>query len=76
MPLKFSANYKEWKQQYEVEPVFTRKDMAEALAKQAKRLKVNRVIKSFTGRVGPDESIALQILAIHETDEGIMVIVK
>lgn len=76
MPLQFSANYKEWRLRFETEAVYTRKDMAEALDKQRKAMVVNRVIQSFTGRVGPSESVAMQILAIHETTEGTLVIVR
>jgi len=74
MTLKFNPNYKEWKSQYDTELVYTRKDMNDALAEQAKAFVVNRVIQSFTGRMG--DARAMQILAVHQTSEGIMVIVK
>jgi hypothetical protein len=74
--LKFSPDYKAWKERFNTEPIYTRKQMSDALAQQEKELTVNRVIQSFTGRVGPDESIAMQILAIHRTPEGVMVIVR
>jgi hypothetical protein len=74
--LKFNPNYREWKERFNTEPVFTRKQMSDALEQQKKELTVNRVIQSFTGRVGPDESIAMQILAIHNTPEGVIVIVR
>lgn len=76
MTLKFDSNYHNWRKQFETEPVYTRKQMAEAMEACVREHTVNRVIQSFTGRVGPTESIAMQILAIHKTPEGVMVIVK
>ena len=76
MTLKFDPNYKSWKDKFDTELVYTRKDMADHDTALRKQLRVNRVIQSFTGRVGPNESIAMQILAIHETPEGTLVIVK
>lgn len=67
---------KEFVFKYRVEKVYTRKQMKDALKRQEKELTVNRVIQSFSGRIGPNESEAMQILAIHKTPEGIMVIVK
>lgn len=74
--LKFNSNYKEFKREYETELVYTRKQMDDALKKCIEEYTVNRVIQSFTGHVGPKESIALQILAIHKTPEGLLVIVR
>ena len=74
--LKFDPDYGKWKTQFDTEPVYTRRNMSEALEKQAKALRVTRVVQSFTGKYGPDCSIAMQILAIHQTEEGVLVIVK
>ena len=48
--------WKDFKREYETELKYTRKEFNDALEAQAKSLVVNRVIQSFTGRVGPDES--------------------
>lgn len=74
-PIKLTP-YKEWKAKYETEKVHTRKEMHDALEKIKQECIVNRVIQTFTGRIGPDETRAMQILAIHKTSEGITVIVK
>jgi len=76
MTLKFCSDYREWKKQFDTEPIYTRRQLSEALDRQARELQVNRVIQSFTGRVGPNESRAMKILAVHKTPEGIMVIVQ
>ena len=76
MALKFNPVYREWKRKFDTEPVYTRRQMAEALERQAREYTINRVIQSFTGRIGPNDSVAMQILAIHKTPEGVMVIVK
>ena len=68
--------YKEWKEKFETEKVYTRKEMHDALEKAKEGFVINRVIQSFTGRIGPTDSRAMQILAIHKTPEGITVIVK
>ncbi len=68
--------WKDFKREYETELKYTRKEFNDALEAQAKSLVVNRVIQSFTGRVGPDESRAMQILAVHKTEYGVVVIVK
>lgn len=76
MRLEFDSNYARWRNKFDTEPVYTRKQMGAALSRQAKEFTVNRVIQSFTGRVGPNEARAMQILAVHKTPQGITVIVK
>lgn len=70
------SKYKEFVFKYRTEKVYTRKQMKDALKKQERELKVNRVIQSFTGRYGPTETKAMKILAVHKTPEGILVIVQ
>lgn len=76
MALRFNPDYKSWKEKYENEPVYTEKQFRDALKEQEKSFVINRVIQSFSSRVGPNESVAMQILAIHKTPEGITIIVK
>ncbi len=78
MRLKFDPNYSRWRNKFETEPVYTRKQMGAALSRQAQELTVNRVIQSFDeeGRVGSNCARAMQILAVHKTPHGITVIVK
>ena len=64
-------SYKEFVYQFDNEKIYTRRQLAELLEQQAKRHIVNRVILK-----GKDVDIALQILSIHETPEGRVVIVK
>lgn len=68
-------SWKDFQREYN-EPRYSKREMDEALESLRKVLRVNRVIQSFTGKVGPSESIAMQILAIHETPEGTLVIVR
>ena len=74
--LKFSPDYKSWKEKFDNEPLYTRRQMSEALQKQAIELQVSRVVQSFNGKYGPDCSAAMQILAIHQTPGGVLVIVR
>lgn len=74
--LKFNPNYSEWKQKFDNELVYTRREVSKMLKEQAKELTVNRVVQSFNGKYGPDCSVAMQILAIHKTPEGLLVIVR
>jgi len=74
--IKQFTPYREWQKKYREDKVYTRKDMHDALEKQAKEMTVNRVVRSFNGKYGPDCTEAMQILAIHKTPEGTLVIVK
>lgn len=74
--LKFTPDYISWKRQFDTEPVYTRRQMAEALERCSREYQVNRVIQSFNGQVGPSCSIAMQILAVHKTPDGVVVIVR
>lgn len=74
--IKQMQSWKEFKEDFNTKLVYTEKDMQEALEKQTKSFVVNRVIQSFTGKVGPTESVSMQILHIHRTPEGIIVIVR
>lgn len=74
--LKFSHDYKKWKDAFNTEKVYTRRQMQEALKRNSQEYVVNRVIQSFTDKIGPNESRAMQILAVHKTPQGITVIVK
>ncbi len=74
--LTFDPNYARWRNRFDTEKVYTRRQMSEALKRQAEEFTVNRVIQSYTGRVGPNEARAMQILAVHKTPQGITVIVK
>lgn len=76
MTIKFNKDFKSWQEDYETTPIYTKKQMENALSEQAKKLRVNRVVKSLTGLYGPTESIAMQILHVHYTEEGVLVIVK
>ncbi len=73
--LKFNPNYKSWKHEFDTVPVYTRKQLHEELDKLRKKLIISRVIRCPTGRID-DEREALQILAIHETELGLMILVK
>jgi hypothetical protein len=74
--LKFNPNYKQWRRDYETIPVYTKKEHNEALAKVKQELTVNRVVQSFTGLYGPDDCRAMQILAIHQTPDGLLIVVR
>jgi hypothetical protein len=74
--LKFDPSYNEWKEKYNNELVYTRKQMDEALEAHTKRMIVNRVIRVDAGKEKQKYSEALQILSIHQTEEGMVVIVK
>lgn len=63
--------FKEYIEKFNSEKIYTKADMTKALAEQEKVMVVNRVIQK-----GKDFDIALQILAIHKTPDGIIVIVK
>lgn len=63
--------YAEFIRDFDTEPKYTRRQMAEAIRRCEEQHTVNRVIQK-----GKDCDIALQILAIHSTPEGIIVIVK
>lgn len=69
-------SFLDFQYKYRTEKLYTRKQMSDALQRQAKELTVSRVVQSFTGRYGPTETRAMQILAIHKTPEGILIIVK
>jgi len=49
--------------------------MQEALAAQAKSLVVNRVVRSPNGK-WDDACEALQIVHVHHTPEGVMIVVR
>lgn len=70
------ANFKLFSTEFRTKPIYTKMQMANALKKQAKELTVNRVVKSFNGRYGPDCTKAMKILAIHNTPEGVLVVVE
>jgi hypothetical protein len=74
--LKFDPNYKQWKIDYETKLVYTQKQVHQLLEDQSRALKVNRVVRSYTGLYGPDDCVAMKILAIHETAEGLLIVVK
>jgi hypothetical protein len=63
--------YREFRHKLETELVYTRKDLADAVNEAEKANLVTRVI-----RQGEDVDVAMRILAIHRTPEGLMVIVK
>lgn len=69
--IKMLMPYKEFREEFNTKLVYTKRDMTEALEKQAKSFVVNRVIQK-----GKDFDIALKILAVHTTSEGTMVIVS
>jgi len=64
-------SYKEFLLEFDNEPKYTRRQMAEAMKQCVAEHVVNRVIQQ-----GKDYNIAMQILAIHKTPEGIIVIVR
>lgn len=55
-------------------PIYSRKELNKAIEDVVKSMTVNRVIQHVNGR--QDVQLALQILAIHQTHDGITVIVK
>lgn len=77
MAFKFSSDYFEWRQRYNTELRYTQRQLDEAVKAAIKSRTVNRVVKSLDGEhYGPGVSMAMQILAVHETPEGVLVIVK
>lgn len=64
-------SYREFRDKFQTELVYTRKDLADAIREVENRHVVNRVIQE-----GKDCNIALRILTVHHTDEGLIVIVK
>lgn len=74
MTIKLQS-WKEFRYEFENKPVYTRKQVVEMLEKQKKELTVSRVIRCPSGRID-DEREALKILHIHQTELGLMVLVK
>lgn len=70
------SKFDDFQYRYRTEKIYTRKDLHDALEQLGKEMTVNRVVQSNNGRYGPDCCIALQILAVHKTPEGTLVIVK
>ena len=68
-------SWKDFQKEYD-EPRYSERQLNEILEKQAEALRVSRVVQSFNGKYGPDCSIAMQILAIHRTPDGMLVIVR
>jgi hypothetical protein len=64
-------NYSEFRREFDTKLVYTRRDFAEFRNKLEEEYVINRVIMR-----GKDINVALQILAIHKTPEGITVVVK
>jgi len=63
--------WKEFQEEYNNKPIYTKKQHNEIVEQVIKQHTVNRVIQK-----GKDFDVALQILSIHSTPDGIMVIVK
>lgn len=76
MAFRFSPNYKEWKKKFNEEPVYTRAQMKAALKKQKEELVVNRVVRTYTGRYGPDDCVPMKVVAVYKTPSGVMVLVE
>lgn len=74
--LAFNSNYKSWLREYETKLIYTQKEFKEALAEQERQLVVNRVIQCPEGNWNTDVNIALQILHVHKTESGLLVLVK
>jgi hypothetical protein len=70
MTIKNFKTYKEFKHEYETKLVYTRKQVHEIIENITKENTVNRVIQK-----GKDFEVAMQILEIHKTTEGILIIV-
>lgn len=64
-------SFKEFSHEFDNEKIYTRRDMAEAIRKCQDEHVVNRVIQQ-----GKDVNIAMKIIAVHKTPEGILVIVQ
>lgn len=69
--IKPFQSYRDFRHDFETKPVYTRLDMDKAIEACVKEHTVNRVIMQ-----GKDYDIAMMILAIRKTPEGITVIVR
>ena len=67
--------FDQFRHKFNTEPFYTRREMQEALAAQAKSLVVNRVVRSPNGK-WDDACEALQIVHVHHTPEGVMIVVR
>lgn len=70
------VSWPDFQKSYHNDKIYTRAEVDKLLEECAKAHIVNRVIKSENGRYGPNCCIAMQILAIHKTPEGTLVIVR
>jgi len=74
--LKFDSNYSRWRQAFNTELVFTRRQMSEALQKKDRELELATQILSIVRALPNGDRHAMVIHNVHRTESGIHITVK
>ena len=75
MAIKFNPNYRQWRDAFDSEKIYTRRDMANALHEKEKAFDRRGIILGVQRLLPNNYSCMMQIHHIDRTESGIYIVV-